>query len=436
MNRIILVGNGFDKAHGMATGYRDFIDNYWNKVAVQIFSKYKEVILEEYNLLVRLETYEDTFIKAHTSPSKQTNGEIEPGCRGEDSYSVLRGLIVQYNRRNMYGDTFRLTFKNKFFKHISEQCSLVNWVDVENEYYGQLKGLLDEKNPLVRNEKAKELNREFDAVKKLLENYLTQIVHDTKIERHSSIRDAFFCPIEPTEIAYGKQPAFFDSILEQMNETGDYDGFVYDREHNPEYTLFRSKDEEIRYYIQKQQENDKFKKEYCIPHHTLILNFNYTRTAERLYPDSGRACQVIHIHGDLNNNDNPIIFGYGDELDDAYKSIEKLQDNDFLENIKSIRYHETGNYRELLSFIESQPYQVLVMGHSCGNSDRTLLNTLFEHRNCISVKVYYHQREDGTDNYSDLIRNLSRNFNDKVAMRDMVVNKKVCSPLVPVIGEH
>ncbi|MFQ8805313.1 MAG: AbiH family protein [Alistipes indistinctus] len=70
MNRIILVGNGFDKAHGMATGYRDFIDNYWNKVAVQIFSKYKEVILEEYNLLVRLDTYEDTFIKAYTSPSE------------------------------------------------------------------------------------------------------------------------------------------------------------------------------------------------------------------------------------------------------------------------------------------------------------------------------------------------------------------------------
>lgn len=273
MNRIILVGNGFDKAHGMATGYRDFIDNYWNKVAVQIFSKYKEVILEEYNLLVRLETYEDTFIKAHTSPSEQTNGEIEPGCRGEDSYSVLRGLIVQYNRRNMYGDTFRLTFKNKFFKHISEQCSLANWVDVENEYYGQLKGLLDEKNPLVRNEKAKELNREFDAVKKLLENYLTQIVHDTEIECHSSIRNAFFCRIEPIEIAYSKQQAFFNSVSQQMYITDDID-LLENKKHNPEYTLFRSKEEEIGYYIQKRLENDKFKKEYCTPHHTLILNFN------------------------------------------------------------------------------------------------------------------------------------------------------------------
>ena len=29
MNRIILIGNGFDLAHGLETGYRDFIDDFW-----------------------------------------------------------------------------------------------------------------------------------------------------------------------------------------------------------------------------------------------------------------------------------------------------------------------------------------------------------------------------------------------------------------------
>lgn len=160
------------------------------------------------------------------------------------------------------------------------------------------------------------------------------------------------------------------------------------------------------------------------------MNFNYTQTVQQLYAID--QVEIIDIHGALNNEHNPIIFGYGDELDDDYKRIEKLQDNDFLENIKSIHYHETGCYRRLLGFIESEPYQVITMGHSCGNSDRTLLNTLFEHRNCISVKVYYHQREDGTDDYSQLIRNLSRNFNNKAAMRDKVVNKEFCLPLVPI----
>jgi hypothetical protein len=29
MNRIILIGNGFDLAHGLPTRYEDFIDDYW-----------------------------------------------------------------------------------------------------------------------------------------------------------------------------------------------------------------------------------------------------------------------------------------------------------------------------------------------------------------------------------------------------------------------
>ena len=89
------------------------------------------------------------------------------------------------------------------------------------------------------------------------------------------------------------------------------------------------------------------------------------------------------------------------------------------------------NYRRLLSFVDSAPYQIYIMGHSCGNSDRTLLNTLFEHRNCVSIKPYYHLKEDGTDNYIEIIQNISRNFNDMQLMRDRVVNKSYCRPLVP-----
>ncbi|NDW10497.1 hypothetical protein D0T56_12630 [Dysgonomonas sp. 520] len=87
------------------------------------------------------------------------------------------------------------------------------------------------------------------------------------------------------------------------------------------------------------------------------------------------------------------------------------------------------NYKKTLNFIESDKYQIFVLGHSCGNSDRTLLNTLFEHDNCVSIKVFYHKKNDGTDNYSDVIRNISRNFNNKASMRDKVVNKMYCEPL-------
>lgn len=124
-----------------------------------------------------------------------------------------------------------------------------------------------------------------------------------------------------------------------------------------------------------------------------------------------------------------MIFGYGDELDDDFNGILKKNENSFLTNIKSIRYLETNNYRKLLSFIDSSPFQIYVMGHSCGNSDRTMLNTLFEHRNCVSIKVFYHDKGDGKDNYIELIENILRNFTDSKAMRDKVVNKSYCKPL-------
>jgi len=160
----------------------------------------------------------------------------------------------------------------------------------------------------------------------------------------------------------------------------------------------------------------------------LVLNFNYTHTFEKLYAPYAEF-ETIHIHGELDNPKNPMIFGYGDELAEDYKQIENLNNNEYLKNVKSIRYLETDNYRRLLSFIESEPYQIFIMGHSCGNSDRTLLNTLFEHKNCVSIKPFFHKREDGSDNYNEIVQNISRNFTNKAIMRERVVNKMYCEPL-------
>lgn len=32
MNRLVIIGNGFDLAHGLPTSYKDFIDDYWKGV--------------------------------------------------------------------------------------------------------------------------------------------------------------------------------------------------------------------------------------------------------------------------------------------------------------------------------------------------------------------------------------------------------------------
>ena len=72
------------------------------------------------------------------------------------------------------------------------------------------------------------------------------------------------------------------------------------------------------------------------------------------------------------------------------------------------------------------------MGHSCGNSDRTLLNTLFEHQNCASIKPFYYKKDDNSDTYLEIVQNISRNFTNMKLMRDRVVNKKYCEALSQV----
>ena len=419
MNRIILIGNGFDLAHGLKTGYKDFIDSYWDEVAVTTYDKYVDYFRK--SVVTIPDSYNDNLISIRIYNGKASIPDrVISSCESHNLYGVLCSSINKLNKSNKRPFSAELKFKNNFFEHISNQCSLVNWVDIENEYYEALKKLLLVEDAQTRSISVKKLNKEFDAVKGLLEKYLTE-VSKSVIEAKESITDVFKSKISLDNIAVTKRDLFRELVVESALS------------HQPVSThpqtyyphMLETVKEIERKKIRQSMGTD------FVPDKILLLNFNYTNTAEKLYVKGG-AYEVINIHGELNNKNNPIIFGYGDELDDDYKTIEKLQDNDFLENIKSINYHKTRNYRRLLDFIHSGLYQVFVMGHSCGNSDRTLLNTLFEHDNCVSVKVFYHQIEAGKDDYSNIIRNISRNFNDKARMRDTVVNWEDCSPLVPL----
>lgn len=410
-------------AHGLKTGYKDFIDSYWGEVAVTTYDKYVDYFRK--SVVTIPDSYNDNLISIRIYNGKASIPDrVISSCESHNRYGVLCSSINKLNKSNKRPFSAELKFKNNFFEHISNQCSLVNWVDIENEYYEALKKLLLVEDAQTRSISVKKLNKEFDAVKGLLEKYLTE-VSKSVIEAKESITDVFKSKISLDNIAVTKSDLFRESVVESALS------------HQPVSThpqtyyphMLETVKEIERKKIRQSMGTD------FVPDKILLLNFNYTNTAEKLYVKGG-AYEVINIHGELNNKNNPIIFGYGDELDDDYKTIEKLQDNDFLENIKSINYHKTRNYRRLLDFIHSGLYQVFVMGHSCGNSDRTLLNTLFEHDNCVSVKVFYHQIEAGKDDYSNIIRNISRNFNDKARMRDTVVNWEDCSPLVPITNQE
>ncbi len=146
---------------------------------------------------------------------------------------------------------------------------------------------------------------------------------------------------------------------------------------------------------------------------TLLLNFNYTPTILRYLEEfSDHNYEHLQIHGGL---DNEICFGYGDEFGDDYQKIENINKNEYLENVKSFYYLQNDNYKILMNFL-NQNFEVVVLGHSCGISDRTLLKEIFQHVNFEKIKVFYSIFKT-SDNYNELSYNISRNFDNKTILR-------------------
>ena len=399
MNRLVLIGNGFDLAHRLPTSYQDFINWYWNG---------------------RFDCLRKNFTPVSKKRLCELTVKVSPTWY--NFFEQGPSILYEYKGAELFLELCKRGIcrasMTPLFDRIHKSIETKGWVDIENDYYELLKKYVLDNTP---ESQIDALNTELYDLQVLLVEYLKSIEISDKILR-TDIRPKIYVPFEIHDISIESRHALENHILSGINgdeRSNNYKLFLYGNCYSTRrITSYKEK------FLGNVVINDELPIELLLPNNIMLLNFNYTHTAD-LYCKKGDIFTVNQIHGDL-NNPKSVIFGYGDELDNNYKAIVDKNENKFLGNIKSIKYLETDNYRKLLSFIESEPYQIVIMGHSCGNSDRTLLNTLFEHKNCVSIKPYY--RND-KDNYIELVQNISRNFTDMKLMRDRVVNKTYCEPL-------
>lgn len=405
MNRLVLIGNGFDLAHGLKTSYKDFFYWYWEHRFNEIHKEYSSTSEDVLCSLITKEykSWHELMFYHHIQLSSMNGEQLFPWL------CDMRYFEIKYS---------------PFFDRIRNSVETKGWVDIENEYYELLKKYVLEG---ASENQIDALNNQLHYLQELLVEYLCRIEITDKM-KNDGISHKIYSVFKTSDISLGGQEA-----LKQHIEAGFERGGIEWQWKSQLYGKSGLLQYSVDNYRKKYEENpnilweEKPPMELMLPNHIMLLNFNYTHTAD-LYCKKGDVFTVNQIHGDL-KEPKSVIFGYGDELDNNYKTIVDKNENKFLGNIKSIKYLESDNYRKLLSFIESEPYQVLIMGHSCGNSDRTLLNTIFEHKNCVSIKPYFHQKSEDNDNYIELVQNISRNFTDMKLMRDRVVNKLYCEPL-------
>lgn len=378
MNRLVIIGNGFDMAHGLKTSYKDFINWYWER-RIDAFVGNTSKVSED--CLCKLTIKDDTHISCWNVFAFQNSyfKDIR-GNRTCSGYELIAELQA-------HPDLFAVD-STKFFGTILQSIETRGWVDIENDYYQLLKECSENADCGYT---VKELNEQLAFLQEKLIEHLRSIGTNQYIKELHDGMIEFFDPADfSTE---GKKKALENIGIESINL------------------------EDVQYNFEEQKK--------LRPERIMLLSFNYTATAKNY---NNFNLEHNYIHGELEHPKN-IIFGYGDELDRHYQDILDRNDNELLKNVKSVKYLETRHYHDMLEFLMSAPFQVLIMGHSCGNSDRTLLNTVFEHENCVSIKPFYHKWDDGSDNYLELVQNISRNFTNMRLFRDRVVNKEQCKTM-------
>jgi len=415
MNRIIIVGNGFDLAHQLATRYEDFINWYWEDRGSYLVGSFGNHIDDG---LCSFQLKEEVGL-AGWYYVWGWYYRISP-----QDYS-LRELV-----EHAKSDTKVCNFEmhSIFFTEICKSIEEKGWVDIEAEYYRMLNSVY-----LSSPEK---LNNEFAILRTKLIEYLTSIqdsnINDSIVNQ--ATRDCMMSPFCANEISIEGRAKWNEFLKcriedEDLSDTIKLYGESEAREKIKQVSEFKKAQRgQIDNMGIGSINGNELPSAMLYPDRIMLLNFNYTKTADMYMPVDEHHFPINHIHGHLDNPDS-VIFGYGDELDNKYQEISSLNNNELLKNIKSIRYLEDVNYRNVLEFVESASYQIYIMGHSCGTSDRTLLNTLFEHPNCVSIKPFYYQNDEGQDNYIEIVQNISRNFSNAQKMRDRVVNKTFCQPL-------
>lgn len=362
LNKLILIGNGFDLSLGLKTGYEDFL--YW---------------------------YFNTFIQTsldNQSESKISGKFIKYYYHSDNQFEIYRRLarklsiqekeIIKFEMFNYKSckDFFldnKYDFVFNFNSHLLKTIfykSINGWVDIEQTYFELLKKSLKDDSIDVNI-----LNDELKELRSLLHTYLSQLDYSKTLDLNIALKhnNHFAKDISLEDI-----PAYF------------YDW-------------------------------DKIK-----TGHIMFLNFNYTESLSSiisslpsLFISDKKKYEISHlqIHGSLKEDSESIIFGYGDEMDKDYKNIEELNDNKYFENIKSFKYLQNNSYSEILKYIDSEEYQIVIYGHSCGLSDRVLLNEIFEHKNCKSIKIYYYEKSEFINKTMDI----SRHFNSNQLMRKKIV---------------
>lgn len=356
---ILLIGNGFDLAHGLPTKYEQFLD--FASIILEIVSKKKFDRYEIYKLLSTSDVW------------KNLNSNIKAAL----IHDFFQNDINQISERVFFWQV--LIIKNLWFDYFFENRKSIkkNWTDFESE---------------------------IGFVITELENYISKASNN-----YNSISGEFFLP----DHYYNDLPRNF-KVLQKTYLSKYVDItkvslnlFVSELEKDLEKLIFAFeiyiseyvnsiKVDKINFDIEKLKINK-------------VISFNYSDTFERVYAQNyANKIEYDYIHGKAikheNYNKNKLVLGIN----------EYLSENEKNSNIRFIRFKKyfqrihkkTGSaYIDWLNTINDYTDEngLFIFGHSLDETDGDVLRKLILNTN-INTTIFYKDRRMYAQQIANLVK--------------------------------
>lgn len=420
---ILVIGNGFDLAHGLPTKYTDFLA--FCKVIKNVYEvderdtddiEYMEERWKQLNLSVSydLETFKKLFYELNAQRSKlERYDENDELCSIEITINYYWDKLYKNINNNIWVDYF---LDNPIYQR-------ENWVDFENEISKIIRSLDNDMYGKNFDERIDRLSNSF------LANRFSRITYDDLFEdekkdnrlkvSYREIRDGLYADLNKLIEALA---IYLDKFVGQVK-----------------YKLVSP---DIKHVINKSTRHEYTINGKEIFNNYYILCFNYTKLYEDLY----QKCDAIdYIHGkaDVNSDFNNMVLGIDEHLSDErkdknvefiafkkfYQRIYKQTGCKYKEWVDEIRQDyfehlqkiEDAKYKELqyipdkmqrifnkyvMSAIKSEKcpiHNLYIFGHSLDSTDGDILRDLILNDN-VYTTIFYHNRDSMGQQIANLVK--------------------------------
>lgn len=373
--KILLIGNGFDLAHGLPTSYKDFLD--FCKMVRELYTY--PIIDNEYNQKKLIDWNTDKTIKSKLLECY----ENRKNCFEDKITTQCKELDELYDciKENVWINYFLEREKS-----IGE-----NWIDFESEISNVVQALETLKGYIERDED----------VLKIKDTKQQTIIYFLKIAK-KSLQDVFNLK---------RIDGFIEDISIELDK------------------LIRSLEIYICEFVNEIdiiKENDDIKT--ITPDY--VLSFNYSNTYERIYGQSKEVTyDYIHGKADIENNVDTcnLVLGIDEYLEDDKN--DKLEFIAFKKFYQRIYKSTDSTYMKWVEQIKKYPevnHNLFIFGHSLDKTDRDILKLLICNDNVTTKIYYYRKNKNDKKELGKLIKNLVRIMGqDELISRTMGEHKTI-----------